>query len=83
MWNASWKTPLYLKRDLNIKEALEKINATKTILLILGLLGTSMVIGDGVLTPCISGHSPPPPNLISKISTIPVKYLQYRLSYTY
>jgi len=38
---------------------------------------------DGVLTPCISGHSPPPPNLISKISTIPVKYLQYRLSYTY
>eukprot|EP00253_Pinus_taeda_P000857 PITA_00857 len=43
-----------LKRALKIKEALEKSNAAKTILLILALLGTSMVIGDGVLTPCIS-----------------------------
>lgn len=42
------------KRALKIKEALEKSNAAKTILLILALLGTSMVIGDGVLTPCIS-----------------------------
>jgi len=43
-----------LKRALKIKEALEKSNVAKTILLILALLGTSMVIGDGVLTPCIS-----------------------------
>eukprot|EP00253_Pinus_taeda_P035550 PITA_35550 len=43
-----------LKRALKIKEALENSNAAKTILLILALLGTSMVIGDGVLTPCIS-----------------------------
>eukprot|EP00253_Pinus_taeda_P020801 PITA_20801 len=43
-----------LKRALKIKEVLEKSNAAKTILLMLALLGTSMVIGDGVLTPCIS-----------------------------
>lgn len=43
-----------LKRALKIKEVLEKGNAAKTILLMLALLGTSMVIGDGVLTPCIS-----------------------------
>lgn len=43
-----------LKSALKIKEVLEKGNAAKTILLMLALLGTSMVIGDGVLTPCIS-----------------------------
>lgn len=47
-----------LKRAMRIKEALEKSNVAKTILLILALLGTSMVIGDGVLTPCISGLTP-------------------------
>jgi KUP system potassium uptake protein len=43
-----------LKRALAIKEALEQSNAAKIALLVLALIGTSMVIGDGVLTPCIS-----------------------------
>lgn len=43
-----------LKRALAIKEALEQSTVCKTALLVLALLGTSMVIGDGVLTPCIS-----------------------------
>jgi len=71
-----------LKRALKIKEVLEKSNAAKTILLMLALLGTSMVIGDGVLTPCISGLGPPQ-YPIPKNSTIHVKYLQYRPSYIY
>ncbi|KAI4384281.1 hypothetical protein MLD38_002458 [Melastoma candidum] len=43
-----------LKRALNIKEALESRTSLKTVLLLLVLVGTSMVIGDGILTPCIS-----------------------------
>lgn len=43
-----------LKRALKKKEALEKSNAAKTILLILTFLGASMVIGDGVLIPSMS-----------------------------
>lgn len=43
-----------LKRALAIQEALERSTAGKTALLVVALLGTSMVIGDGVLTPCIS-----------------------------
>jgi len=54
-----------LKRALKIIESFRKSNAARTILLILALLGTYMVIGDGVLTPCISGLTPPP-NPISK-----------------
>ncbi|MQL91406.1 hypothetical protein Taro_024020 [Colocasia esculenta] len=38
-----------------IKEKLETSNAAKTILFLVTILGTSMVLGDGVLTPCISG----------------------------
>lgn len=34
---------------------LEKSNFAKSLLLFATMLGTSMVIGDGVLTPCISG----------------------------
>lgn len=44
-----------LERALNVKEALEKRSSLKTLLLILVLMGTSMVIGDGILTPAISG----------------------------
>ncbi|KAI4304956.1 hypothetical protein MLD38_040410 [Melastoma candidum] len=43
-----------LERALNIKEALESRTYLKTALLLLVLMGTSMVIGDGILTPCIS-----------------------------
>lgn len=44
-----------LERALNVKEALERRSSLKTILLFLVLLGTSMIIGDGVLTPAVSG----------------------------
>lgn len=44
-----------LERALNIKETLERRSSLKTLLLLLVLMGTSMVIGDGILTPAISG----------------------------
>lgn len=44
-----------LERALNIKEALEHNAYLKKILLLLVLMGTSMIIGDGILTPAISG----------------------------
>ncbi|KAK6252573.1 hypothetical protein QUC31_014293 [Theobroma cacao] len=43
-----------LERALNIKETLERRSSLKTLLLLLVLMGTSMVIGDGILTPAIS-----------------------------
>ncbi|CAI9092878.1 OLC1v1028233C1 [Oldenlandia corymbosa var. corymbosa] len=43
-----------LERSLNIKEALERKSSLKTLLLLIVLTGTSMVIGDGILTPAIS-----------------------------
>lgn len=43
-----------LERALNIKEALERKSFLKTLLLLLVLMGTSMIIGDGILTPAIS-----------------------------
>ncbi|XVF72576.1 hypothetical protein PTKIN_Ptkin12aG0132000 [Pterospermum kingtungense] len=43
-----------LKRASNIKSKLENSQFAKFFLLIITMLGTSMVIGDGVLTPCIS-----------------------------
>ncbi|KAL5552923.1 hypothetical protein UlMin_040324 [Ulmus minor] len=43
-----------LERALNIKDALEKKSYLKTLLLLLVLMGTSMIIGDGILTPAIS-----------------------------
>ncbi|RZR94331.1 hypothetical protein BHM03_00023016 [Ensete ventricosum] len=39
-----------------VKRLLEKHQVLQRLLLILALIGTSMVIGDGVLTPAISGH---------------------------
>lgn len=44
-----------LKRASKIKSQLENSHFAKFFLLIITMLGTSMVIGDGVLTPCISG----------------------------
>lgn len=43
-----------LERALTIKEALERRLVLKTLLLLLVLMGTSMIIGDGILTPAIS-----------------------------
>ena len=44
-----------LERALKIKETLERTSIMKNVLLVLVLLGTSMIIGDGILTPAISG----------------------------
>ncbi|CAK8561657.1 unnamed protein product [Lathyrus sativus] len=43
-----------LKRALKIKETLERTSILKNVLLVLVLIGTSMIIGDGILTPAIS-----------------------------
>ncbi|KAI9169468.1 hypothetical protein LWI28_012703 [Acer negundo] len=43
-----------LARAIRIKDKLEKKGTLKTMLLLLVLMGTSMVIGDGILTPAIS-----------------------------
>ncbi|XP_010271963.1 PREDICTED: putative potassium transporter 12 isoform X2 [Nelumbo nucifera] len=43
-----------LERALNIKEGLERRSSLKTLLLLLVLMGTSMIIGDGILTPAMS-----------------------------
>lgn len=44
-----------LERALKVKETLERTTVLKNMLLVLVLLGTSMIIGDGILTPAISG----------------------------
>lgn len=53
--------PQEIKNNSRVKIFLEKHKELHTALLILVLLGTCMVIGDGVLTPAISGilHSCP------------------------
>ncbi|URE19797.1 potassium transporter [Musa troglodytarum] len=43
-----------LERALYIKELLEKNSFSKRLLLLLVLMGTSMIIGDGILTPSMS-----------------------------
>ncbi|CAA3019906.1 potassium transporter 5 [Olea europaea var. sylvestris] len=43
-----------LRRAQKIKEKLENNKTAKIVLFLVTILGTSMVIGDGVLTPCIS-----------------------------
>ncbi|KAK6139124.1 hypothetical protein DH2020_027132 [Rehmannia glutinosa] len=42
------------KGSQKMKETMEKSLTTKIVLFLVTILGTSMVIGDGVLTPCIS-----------------------------
>jgi hypothetical protein len=44
-----------LKRASRLKSKLESSRFDKFFLLFVTMLGTFMVIGDGVLTPCISG----------------------------
>ncbi|KAK9276737.1 hypothetical protein L1049_006273 [Liquidambar formosana] len=44
-----------LRRAQKIKEKLENSKTAQLMLFLVTILGTSMVIGDGVLTPCISG----------------------------
>lgn len=44
-----------LKIAQKYKNKLETSNTAKVVLFLVTILGTSMVIGDGVLTPCISG----------------------------
>ncbi|KAL0718697.1 hypothetical protein Bca4012_068020 [Brassica carinata] len=46
-----------LERALGIKEALETKGYLKTLLLLLVLMGTSMIIGDGILTPAMSDEA--------------------------
>jgi KUP system potassium uptake protein len=46
------------KDNSKVKMLLEKYKTLHTALLIVVLLGTCMVIGDGVLTPAISGNNP-------------------------
>ena len=48
-----------LKRASFVKSMLEKNQVTKYFILLMTMLGTSMVIGDGILTPCISGTCNP------------------------
>ncbi|XP_058005743.1 putative potassium transporter 12 [Hevea brasiliensis] len=43
-----------MERTLNIKDTLKRKSSLKKILFLLILMGTSMVIGDGILTPAIS-----------------------------
>lgn len=45
----------HLQRAERIKRAMEGSPCAKACLLTVTLLGTCMVIGDGILTPCISG----------------------------
>ncbi|KAH9709032.1 putative potassium transporter 12 [Citrus sinensis] len=44
-----------LERALQLKDILERTSSLKTLLLLLVLMGTSLIIGDGILTPAISG----------------------------
>jgi KUP system potassium uptake protein len=46
-----------IKRAHWIKNMMENSKKFKITLFLVTVLGTSMVIGDGVLTPCISGES--------------------------
>lgn len=46
-----------LKRAQNIKKKMENSKMARYILFIVTIMGTSMVIGDGILTPSISGNS--------------------------
>lgn len=42
-------------RANSLKSVLENSEFAKYVLLFATMLGTSMVIGDGIITPCISG----------------------------
>lgn len=44
-----------MRRAEGIKEKMETSNGAKIALFVTTILATSMVLGDGILTPCISG----------------------------
>jgi len=44
-----------VKRAHKVKQKLEGSPTARVVLLFLAIMGTSMVIGDGILTPSISG----------------------------
>lgn len=44
-----------VKRAHNLKQKLEASYTARVLLVFLAIMGTSMVIGDGILTPSISG----------------------------
>lgn len=46
------------RASLVIKEFFDKHRSSRVVLLLVVLLGTSMVIGDGILTPAMSGIFP-------------------------
>lgn len=46
------------RASLGIKEFFNKHRSSRVVLLLVVLLGTSMVIGDGILTPAMSGIFP-------------------------
>lgn len=43
------------KRAQKLKQKLEDSHVARIVLLLLAIMGTSMVIGEGILTPSISG----------------------------
>lgn len=45
-----------MRRSQYLKEALNKKNWLRNVVVTIAILGTCMVIGDGVLTPSISGN---------------------------
>ena len=45
------------RTSLLIKQFFEKYHSSRVVLLLVVLLGTSMVIGDGILSPTMSGIS--------------------------
>lgn len=45
------------RTSLLMKEFFERYKSSRIVLLLVVLLGTSMVIGDGILTPSMSGMS--------------------------
>lgn len=47
-----------LKSSLAIKSFIERHYSLRVLLLLFVLMGTSMVIGDGVFTPTMSGKQP-------------------------
>jgi KUP system potassium uptake protein len=48
------------QRDGRVRTALQQRRELQWLLRLFALLGTSMVIGDGVLTPAVSGRTSPP-----------------------
>lgn len=52
------------RASLVIKEFFNEHRSSRVVLLLVVLLGTSMVIGDGILTPAMSGMFPDPIRIV-------------------